>query len=91
VVIGRPITFQGLGGDEANAQAQGILERAAHRAGFRDVVFQFEPVAAGLDFEATLSEEKRVLLLGTARGTTDCPLLPLGPPRWGCADRQQSL
>ena len=46
-VIGRPINFQGLGGDEANQQAQGILERAAHRAGFRDVVFQYEPVAAG--------------------------------------------
>lgn len=27
-VIGRPINFRGLGGDEANAQAQGILERA---------------------------------------------------------------
>ena len=54
-VIGRPINFQGLGGDEANQQAQGILERAAHRAGFRDVVFQYEPVAAGLDFEATLT------------------------------------
>ncbi|ENZ4675650.1 TPA: Hsp70 family protein [Escherichia coli] len=26
-VIGRPINFQGLGGDEANAQAQGILEQ----------------------------------------------------------------
>ena len=34
-VIGRPINFQGLGGDDANAQAQGILERAALRAGFR--------------------------------------------------------
>lgn len=56
-VIGRPINFRGLGGDDANAQAQGILERAATRAGFNDVVFQFEPVAAGLDFEATLNDE----------------------------------
>ena len=70
-VIGRPINFQGLGGDEANQQAQGILERAAHRAGFRDVVFQYEPVAAGLDFEATLTEEKRVLVVDIGGGTTD--------------------
>ena len=77
-VIGRPINFQGLGGDEANAQAQGILERAAHRAGFRDVVFQFEPVAAGLDFEATLSEEKRVLVVDIGGGTTDIAILSLG-------------
>lgn len=46
-VIGRPINFQGLGGDDANRQAQGILERAAKRAGFQEVVFQYEPVAAG--------------------------------------------
>ncbi len=71
-VIGRPINFQGLGGEDANQQAQGILERAAHRAGFRDVVFQFEPVAAGLDFEATLQEEKQVLVVDIGGGTTDC-------------------
>ena len=90
-VIGRPINFQGLGGEEANAQAQGILERAAKRAGFRDVVFQFEPVAAGLDFEATLDAEKRVLVVDIGGGTTDCSLLLMGPQWRHRADRQQSL
>ena len=90
-VIGRPINFQGLGGDEANAQAQGILERAAKRAGFQEVVFQFEPVAAGLDFEATLSEEKRVLVVDIGGGTTDCSLLLMGPQWRHRADRQESL
>ena len=71
-VIGRPINFQGLGGDDANAQAQGILERAARRAGFNEVVFQYEPVAAGLDFEATLQSEQRVLVVDIGGGTTDC-------------------
>ena len=77
-VIGRPINFQGLGGDEANAQAQGILERAAKRAGFRDVVFQYEPVAAGLDYEATLQEEKRVLVVDIGGGTSDIAVISLG-------------
>ncbi|KLF75825.1 molecular chaperone [Klebsiella aerogenes] len=90
-VIGRPINFQGLGGDDANAQAQGILERAATRAGFNDVVFQFEPVAAGLDFEATLNDEKRVLVVDIGGGTTDCSLLLMGPPWRQKADRQDSL
>ncbi len=39
-VIGRPINFQGLGGDEAKHPCARILERAAKRAGFKDVVFQ---------------------------------------------------
>ena len=90
-VIGRPINFQGLGGDDANAQAQGILERAATRAGFNEVVFQFEPVAAGLDFEATLNDEKRVLVVDIGGGTTDCSLLLMGPQWRQKADRQDSL
>ena len=90
-VIGRPINFQGLGGDEANQQAQGILERAAQRAGFRDVVFQYEPVAAGLDFEATLSSEKRVLVVDIGGGTTDCSLLLMGPQWRQRRDRETSL
>lgn len=90
-VIGRPINFQGLGGDEANRQAQGILERAAKRAGFLDVIFQYEPVAAGLDFEATLQEEKRVLVVDIGGGTTDCSLLLMGPQWHHRADRESSL
>jgi len=90
-VIGRPINFQGLGGDEANAQAQGILARAAKRAGFRDVVFQFEPVAAGLDFEATLSTEKKVLVVDIGGGTTDCSLLLMGPQWRDKTERSASL
>lgn len=90
-VIGRPINFQGLGGDDANAQAQGILERAAQRAGFRDIVFQYEPVAAGLDFESTLTEETRVLVVDIGGGTTDCSVLLMGPQWATKSDREASL
>lgn len=90
-VIGRPINFQGIGGEEANRQAQGILQRAAERAGFKDIEFQFEPVAAGLDFEATLSEEQTVLVVDIGGGTTDCSVLLMGPQWRDRADRQQSL
>ncbi|MEN1443611.1 rod shape-determining protein, partial [Pseudomonas aeruginosa] len=78
-------------GDEANTQAQGILERAAKRAGFKDVVFQYEPVAAGLDYEATLQEEKRVLVVDIGGGTTDCSLLLMGPQWRARLDREASL
>lgn len=90
-VIGRPVNFQGLGGDDANQQAQGILLRAAQRAGFRDVEFQFEPVAAGLDFEATLDKETRVLVVDIGGGTTDCSMLLMGPEWRQKADRHASL
>ncbi|MFE8118725.1 molecular chaperone [Brenneria goodwinii] len=90
-VIGRPINFQSIGGEEANQQAQGILARAAHRAGFQQVMFQFEPVAAGLDFEASLSKETRVLVVDIGGGTTDCSMLLMGPEWHQQRERQQSL
>lgn len=90
-VIGRPINFQGLGSEEANQQAQGILLRAAQRAGFREVEFQFEPVAAGLDFEAILQQETRVLVVDIGGGTTDCSMLLMGPQWRDKADRRESL
>ncbi|PIJ50549.1 molecular chaperone [Erwinia sp. OLTSP20] len=90
-VIGRPVNFQGLGGEQANQQALGILQRAAHRAGFRQLAFQFEPVAAGLDYEATLREEKRVLVVDIGGGTTDCSLLLMGPGWRQKTDRSASL
>ncbi len=49
------------------------------RAGFQEVVFQYEPVAAGTDYEATLREEKRVLVVDIGGGTTDCSMLLMGP------------
>ena len=58
-VIGRPVNFQGLKGDESNRQALSILTRAAKRVGYKDVEFQYEPVAAGFEYEASLSEEKK--------------------------------
>ncbi|MBK0033518.1 molecular chaperone [Erwinia sp. S43] len=90
-VIGRPVNFQGLGGEDANQQAEGILARAASRAGFSDVIFQFEPVAAGLDFEATLSKESRVLVVDIGGGTTDCSMLLMGPQWHDKSDRSDSL
>ena len=90
-VSGRATNVRGRGGDEANPRAQGIRDRAARRAGFKDVVFQYEPVAAGLDYEATLQEEKRVLVVDIGGGTTDCSLLLVGAQGRSRLDREASL
>ncbi len=90
-VIGRPVNFQGTGGEEANQQAVGILRRAALRAGFKHVEFQFEPVAAGLEYEASLTQETRVLVVDIGGGTTDCSLLLMGPQWRHHAQRDASL
>lgn len=90
-VIGRPVNFLGRGGEESNIQAEDILRRAANRAGFKDVEFQFEPVAAGLEYEASLTEDKNVLVVDIGGGTTDCSFLRMGPSWAGKQDRRDSL
>ena len=78
-VIGRPINFQGLNGEESNRQAIEVLTNAAKRVGFKDVEFQFEPVAAGFEFEASLTKETKVLVVDIGGGTSDCSMLLMGP------------
>ncbi|CDL79939.1 molecular chaperone [Xenorhabdus cabanillasii] len=91
VVIGRPINFHGRGGEKSNQQAELILLQAAKRAGFRNIEFQFEPVAAGLEYEATLTENKIVLVVDIGGGTTDCSLIQMGPDWSGKSERNDSL
>ncbi|KPH64681.1 chaperone [Pseudoalteromonas porphyrae] len=78
-VIGRPVNFQAVGGEESNKQAIGILERAAKRAGFQDVAFLYEPLAAGIDYESDLTEDQKVLVIDIGGGTSDCSFVQMGP------------
>lgn len=90
-VIGRPINFHGRGGELANKQAESILYRAAKRAGFNNIAFQFEPVAAGLEYESTLNSDQIILVVDIGGGTTDCSLIQMGPTYRAAQDRTQSL
>lgn len=90
-VIGRPINFQGLHGEESNRQAINVLTNAANRIGFKEVEFQFEPVAAGFEFEASLTKETRVLVVDIGGGTSDCSMLLMGPELSNNDDRTKHL
>lgn len=90
-MIGQPVNFQGLGGEESNRQARELLRQAAELAGFHEVQFQYEPIAAGLEYESTLQREQTVLVIDIGGGTTDCSLLRMGPQRRGAANRDADL
>ncbi len=86
VVLGRPVHFVD---DEParDAQAQQSLLEAAQAAGFRDITFQFEPIAAALDHERRLTKEALVLVVDIGGGTSDFTVVRLGPQRMAQADR----
>jgi hypothetical chaperone protein len=90
-VIGRPVNFQAIGGEKSNQQALNILSNAAVRAGFKNVEFLYEPLAAGIDFESKLETDKTVLVVDIGGGTTDCSLVKMGPSYRNNNDRQKDF
>ena len=79
-VLGRPVFF--VDDDPArDAQAQAALESAARQAGFKELHFQYEPIAAALDYESTVQQECLVLVADIGGGTSDFSLVRVGPER----------
>lgn len=74
--IGRPVKFStSLAQDEL---AEDTLRSAALGAGFSEVDFEFEPLAAAAFFEKTLSRPKNALVFDFGGGTLDIAILRLG-------------
>ena len=90
-VIGRPVNFQGLDGEQANTRALNILTTSAKRAGFKSIEFLYEPVAAGYDFESGLEKDCTVLVVDIGGGTTDCAMLRMGPGHRDTIDRTNDM
>ena len=91
IVLGRPVNFHGTRGEEGNRQAISIIEQSAIAAGFKNIEFQMEPMAAALDFERSLTEDLTVLVLDAGGGTTDCSMVKLGPSTIQSDDRTDSI
>ena len=89
VVMGRPVQF--VDNDSAaNEFAEKTLHDIARSIGFKDVSFQFEPVAAALEFERHLSTEKLALIADLGGGTADFSTIRLGGLRKN-KDRRQDI
>ncbi len=76
LVIGRPAIFV----DQAERErlAQDRLRKAAQLAGFFDVEFQYEPIAAGLAYESSLRAPEMALIADLGGGTSDFTVMRLG-------------
>ena len=75
IVLGRPINYHGTRGSAGNDDALEIMRRAAANAGFDDVRFFFEPVAAALSIKSHSIDSAINLIVDVGGGTTDCSLI----------------
>ena len=90
VVHGRPVRFVDRD-DKADAKAQAVLDRIARRAGFRDVAFVYEPIAAAYHYEETALTEETVLIADVGGGTSDFTVIRIGPERRKKTDRREDI
>lgn len=90
-VLGRPVRYHGRQGEKGNAQALNVMKRAAARAGFRDVRFELEPLAAAYEYEATIPDEKTILVVDVGGGTTDCVMVRVSPVRAKKLSRDEDI
>lgn len=90
VVHGRPVNF--VDGDPAADQrAEDALADIARAIGFREVSFQFEPIAAALDYEQQVAAEEIALIADIGGGTSDFSVVRLGPRRRRLPDRAADI
>jgi hypothetical chaperone protein len=90
VVHGRPVHFVDNDPD-ADARAEQTLREIARAIGFDEVTFQFEPIAAALDYERQISIEEIALIADIGGGTSDFSIVRLSPGRHGSADRASDI
>jgi hypothetical chaperone protein len=89
-VFGRPVYFvdEDAGADRL---AEDTLADIARAVGFREIGFQYEPIAAAFDYESRIEREELVLIADIGGGTSDFSLVRLGPDRARRQERRDDI
>jgi hypothetical chaperone protein len=77
IVVGRPVHFSGTRDESDDQFAVGRLRAAFFKAGFVDVHFLPEPVAAAYKYQQRLDHDELVLIADFGGGTSDFSLVHL--------------
>jgi hypothetical chaperone protein len=90
VVMGRPVHFVD-DDSEADARAENELKAIAMAQGFKNIAFEFEPIAAARDYESKLTKEELVLVVDIGGGTSDFSVIRLSPAARARQDRANDI
>jgi hypothetical chaperone protein len=90
VVHGRPVHFVD-NAPEADRRAEQTLRDIACEVGFAEVTFQFEPIAAALDYERQIGGEEIALIADIGGGTSDFSIVRLSPELHRKTDRTSDI
>jgi hypothetical chaperone protein len=77
-VVGRPVKYWGAEDEADDERALGRMRAALAKAGFTDVVFEYEPVGAAARYAAKLDHEELIVVADFGGGTTDFSAIRVG-------------
>lgn len=89
LVVGRPVRYWGATSAADDERAVTRMRAALALAGFDEITFAFEPVAAAHAYAARLDRDELVLIADFGGGTSDFSVVEVGPTR-GAAVRATS-
>jgi hypothetical chaperone protein len=89
-VFGRPVYFVDDNADN-DKLAEQTLADIARSVGFKDIAFQYEPIAAAFDYESQIDREELVLIADIGGGTSDFSLVRLAPERMAKPERRDDI
>jgi hypothetical chaperone protein len=84
VLLGRPARFSEVTREDELAEAR--LAQAARMAGFREIWFCYEPVAAAYDFAERFEQARTVLIADFGGGTSDFTVVRMRPNDFSSED-----
>lgn len=79
IVVGRPVHFSNSDGEADDEFALSRLRPAFEAAGFEEIIFEYEPVAAAYYYETRLDHDELCLIADFGGGTSDFSVIKVGP------------
>ena len=90
-VIARPVNYHSTMGELGNQQAEALMLRAAHKAGFKHVEFIHEPLAAAYHFEQHIKQPTNAMIVDLGGGTSDVTFCSLSKDKADKLEREEDI
>ena len=78
-IVGRPVHYVGAKDSKDEDRALRRMSRALELAGFDQVHFELEPIAAAYSYEQALDHDECIMVADFGGGTSDFCIMHVGP------------
>lgn len=89
-ILGRPVYFNDTN-SKLDKESEDLLRKIAQEIGFKNIEFEFEPIAAAISYESHLTREELALVVDMGGDTSDFIIMRLSPELSKKSDRKDDI